>query len=64
MVDIDTTKGMLPEEYLQKKVEVFRSEDAITTATEYWIDAELVHRSVIVELIGRDLLPVQQPLGA
>lgn len=63
-MDIETTKGILPEELLMKKTEVFTSEDAVTTATEYWIGEELVHRSVSIELIGRDLTPVQQPLGA
>jgi hypothetical protein len=63
-MDIMTTLGPIPEEMLRKKTEVFKSEDAITTATEYWVDAELVHRSVNIELIGRDLTPVQQPLGA
>lgn len=61
---ISTTKGEMPEEHLSKKTINFASPDALTTATEYWHGQELVHRSVHIELIGRDLGAVQEPLGA
>lgn len=46
MATIQTTHGQMPEEALVKRVEVFDEPDAVVTATEYWLDDELVHRSV------------------
>lgn len=65
-MNINTTKGLLPEEVLEKRVlsQPCSTEVTNIVATEYWLDGELVHRSITAELIGRDLTPVQQPLGA
>ena len=61
---IQTTKGELPEELLQKRVIPQPGSDEVTdvVATEYWLDGELVHRSISATLLGRDLTPVQQSL--
>jgi hypothetical protein len=56
---------MLPEEVLEKRVILQTgSSEAKLTATEYWLEGELVHRSLNIELIGRDLGAVQEYLGA
>ena len=59
-----TTKGELDEELLDKRVIPQPCSDQVTNivATEYWLDGELVHRSITAELVGRDLSGVQQPL--
>ena len=60
---IETTKGLVNSESMVHKSQVFKSDEAITTSSEYWLHGELVHRSLNVELIGRDLGAAQQPLG-
>ena len=47
---ITTTKGDMPEEVLSKKTTTTDEQDGIVTATEYWLDGELVHRSLDILL--------------
>ena len=63
-MNINTTKGELPEELLEKRVVPQQGTDEVTNivATEYWLDGELVHRSVSATLVGRDMSGVQQSL--
>ena len=62
---IMTTKGEIPEEWLEKRVIPQTGSDEVTNieATEYWLDGELVHRSLTMQLIGRDYTIEQQPLA-
>ena len=59
---VQTTKGALDDSQLEKRVTRDAGEESIVTAIEYWLEGELVHRSIHAELIGRDLTPAQQPL--
>lgn len=59
---INTIKGEMDDADLMKRIIRTEGEESIVTATEYWLEGELVHRSVRAELIGRDLTPVLQPL--
>ena len=63
---IMTIYGEMDEDKLEKRVVKIDDSDEITniTATEYWLDGELVHRSLAGELVGRNLFPVQESLGA
>ena len=47
---ITTTKGEMDDSLLEKKEGVVDNEDEYTTWIEYWLDDELVHRSVHVTL--------------
>lgn len=47
---INTTKGPMDENDLEKKVEVIDNDNERTTAIEYYLGDELVHRSVHVHL--------------
>lgn len=47
---ITTTKGMMEESTLEKREGVLDTEVEYTTWVEYWLDGELVHRSVHVTL--------------
>lgn len=59
MTIITTTKGEIPEELLEKRTPTFDYEDAFVTATEYWLDGELVHRSVHAALKSKGLFSPQ-----
>lgn len=50
MAEVNTTKGMMDESLLEKKTGVVDNENEYTTWVEYWLDGELVHRSVHVQL--------------
>lgn len=56
---IHTTKGDLPEDALEKKVAESDEQDAFVTATEYWLEGELVHRSVHALLKTQNLFSPQ-----
>jgi hypothetical protein len=47
---IHTTKGDLDESLLEKKEGLIDNENERTTWVEYWLEGELVHRSVHVTL--------------
>lgn len=47
---ITTTHGDMDEALLEKREGKFENEDELTTWVEYWMGAELVHRSVHVHL--------------
>ena len=47
---ITTTKGDMDESLLEKKEGYVDNENEYTTWVEYWLDGELVHRSVHVQL--------------
>jgi hypothetical protein len=47
---ITTTKGMMDEALLEKKEGFVDNENEYTTWVEYWLDGEIVHRSVHVTL--------------
>lgn len=50
MAEITTTKGLMDESLLEKKEGVLDNENELTSWVEYWLDGELVHRSVHVHL--------------
>ena len=50
MNQIFTTKGMMDESLLEKKEGMIDDDNERTTWVEYWLDGELVHRSVHVHL--------------
>lgn len=50
MTQITTTKGLMDEELLEKKEGTVDNEDELTKWVEYWLDGEIVHRSVHVHL--------------
>ena len=50
MAQVTTTKGLMDEELLEKKEGVVDNDNEYTTWVEYWLDGELVHRSVHVQL--------------
>ncbi len=47
---ITTTKGMMEADDLERKDTVFEDDNELTQAIEYYLDGELVHRSVHVQL--------------
>lgn len=47
---IETTHGLMDEADLRKVESVIDNENEHTTAVEYWLGEELVHRSVHVHL--------------
>jgi hypothetical protein len=57
---ISTTKGEMDNSLLEKKEGVVDTENETTTWVEYWLDGELVHRSVDMVLKKYDVsgLPV------
>ena len=50
MALITTTKGDMDESLLEKKEGTVDNENELTTWVEYWLEGELVHRSVHVTL--------------
>lgn len=50
MALINTTKGKIEEDLLEKKTGEVDNEHEFTQWIEYWLDGELVHRSVHVQL--------------
>jgi hypothetical protein len=50
MALVNTTKGEMDEALLEKKEGFVDNDDEYTTWVEYWLDGELVHRSVHVQL--------------
>ena len=50
MASVMTTKGMMEEELLEKKEGSVDNDHEYTNWVEYWLDGELVHRSVHVQL--------------
>jgi hypothetical protein len=47
---ITTTKGDMDESLLEKRDGSLENDNEITSWVEYWLNGELVHRSVHVEL--------------
>jgi hypothetical protein len=47
---VTTTKGDMDDSLLEKKEGFVDNDDEYTTWVEYWLDGELVHRSVHVQL--------------
>jgi hypothetical protein len=47
---VTTTKGEMDESLLEKKEGFVDNDNEYTTWVEYWLDGELVHRSVHVQL--------------
>lgn len=47
---ITTTKGPMDESLLEKKTGIIDDENELTKWIEYWLDGELVHRSVHIKL--------------
>jgi hypothetical protein len=50
MALVTTTKGDMDDSLLEKKEGFVDNENEYTTWVEYWLDGELVHRSVHVQL--------------
>ena len=50
MALVTTTKGDMDESLLEKKEGIVDNDNEYTTWVEYWLDGELVHRSVHVKL--------------
>jgi hypothetical protein len=50
MALINTTKGEMDESLLEKKEGSVDNDNEYTTWVEYWLEGELVHRSVHVQL--------------
>ena len=50
MAIVTTTKGEMDDSLLEKKEGFVDNEDEYTTWVEYWLEGELVHRSVHVQL--------------
>ena len=50
MATVFTTKGDMDESLLEKKEGFVENDNEYTTWIEYWLDGELVHRSVHVRL--------------
>lgn len=50
MALVNTTKGEMDEALLEKREINHENDDEIVRAVEYWLDGELVHRSVHVHL--------------
>ena len=47
---VTTTKGDMDDSLLVKQEGSIENDNELTSWTEYWLDGELVHRSVHVEL--------------
>lgn len=47
---VTTTKGEMDESLLEKREGSLDNDNESTTWVEYWLDGELVHRSVHVQL--------------
>ena len=47
---VTTTKGEMDDSLLEKKEGTVEDDNEYTTWVEYWLDGELVHRSVHVTL--------------
>jgi len=47
---VTTTKGDMDEALLEKKEGLVDNDNEYTTWVEYWLEGELVHRSVHVQL--------------
>ena len=47
---VTTTKGEMDDSLLEQRSGTVDDENELTTWTEYWLDGELVHRSVHVTL--------------
>lgn len=47
---VQTTKGQMDDALLEKKEGVIDNDNEATRWTEYWLNGELVHRSVHVTL--------------
>jgi hypothetical protein len=47
---VNTTKGEMDDALLEKKEGTIDNENELTTWVEYWLEGELVHRSVHVTL--------------
>ena len=52
---VSTTKGEMDDSLLEKKEGVVDTENETTTWVEYWLDGELVHRSVHMVLKKYDV---------
>jgi hypothetical protein len=52
---VQTTKGEMDDSLLEKKEGVVDTENETTTWVEYWLDGELVHRSVDMVLKKYDV---------
>ena len=50
MAIVTTTKGDMDDSLLEKKEGMIDDENELTRWVEYWLDGELVHRSVHVHL--------------
>ena len=50
MALVNTTKGEMDDSLLEKKEGFVDNDDEYTTWVEYWLNGELVHRSVHVQL--------------
>jgi hypothetical protein len=50
MALVNTTKGEMDEALLEKREGDVDNDNEYTTWVEYWLDGELVHRSVHVQL--------------
>ena len=50
MTIVTTTKGDMDDSLLEKKEGAVDNDNEYTTWVEYWLDGELVHRSVHVHL--------------
>jgi hypothetical protein len=50
MALVTTTKGEMDDSLLEKKEGFVDNDNEYTTWVEYWLDSELVHRSVHVAL--------------
>ena len=47
---VTTTKGDMDDSLLVKQEGAIENDNELTSWTEYWLDGELVHRSVHVQL--------------
>jgi len=50
MALVNTTKGEMDESLLEKREGSVDNDNEVTTWVEYWLEGELVHRSVHVTL--------------
>lgn len=61
---IETTKGMMSEDALEKREGMFEDDNEKTSWVEYWYEGQLVHRSAHVNLKrGVDFLLTQGALA-
>ena len=64
MTMINTTKGQMDENLLEKKQGSEENENEVINWIEYWLDGELVHRSVNMHLKKNVLSELfTQPIG-